>query len=182
MSGCESVFWHSAHVEGIIVFQSRYNSISIQMSLTYVRHTKDWLIFQSKWKKKKISYACSYAFTLSLLSSVVRLINCSSLILLFHWWKRKPESRGDRAGEGRTSLVGHAEDAKVNNTQHALRGKCGNAGVRGEAARALVWWAGRPQGMQGVERNGSASRRTGLCMIQREIVLTAWGSVECERD
>lgn len=40
-------------------------------------------------------------------------------------------------GGGRN--IFHAGDAKVNNTQHALQGKCGHTGVRGEAAKASVW-------------------------------------------
>lgn len=57
--------------------------------------------------------------------------------LLFHRYYCFAGGRGNQRaekaekaeeGRGRASFVFPAEDAKVNNTQHALRGKCGNAG------------------------------------------------------
>lgn len=44
----------------------------------------------------------------------------------FYMERKKPENAG--TAEGRESSVFQAEDAKANNTQHTLRGKCGNTG------------------------------------------------------
>lgn len=88
----------------------------------------------------------------------------------FYMERKKPENAG--TAEGRESSVFQAEDAKANNTQHTLRGKCGNTG-----------WEVRQWKLRYSEQRDLGERRRGrgmatqavgadFYMIQRETVLT----------
>lgn len=120
-------------------------------------HTKGW---------RRIRHVCPQ--TEPSVTRVVCLINITwSCCLTGGRGNQRVEGTED--GEGRASRDYHTDDAKVNNTRHALRGKCGYAG------REVMQWKLRygERGDLGECRAGREMAESSRAGRQRELVLTA---------